>query len=50
VSKEDRGAAAENVLRPGEALHMLVGAGNAGGTRGGSGGGGAMWRGRERPA
>jgi hypothetical protein len=50
VSKEDRGAAAEHVLRPGEALRARAGAGNAGGTRGGSGDGGATWRGRERPA
>jgi hypothetical protein len=45
VSKEDRGAAAEHVLRLGEALHARAGAGNAGG----SGGSGASWRGREGP-
>jgi hypothetical protein len=50
VSKEDRGAAAEHVLRPGEALRVRAGAGNTGGTRGGSSGGGATWRGREKPA
>jgi hypothetical protein len=50
VSKEDRGAGAEHVLRPGGALRTRAGAGNAGGTRGGSGGGGTTWRGRERPA
>jgi hypothetical protein len=50
VSKEDRGAAAEHVLRPGEALHARAGAGDTGSRRSGSGGGGAMWRGRERPA
>jgi hypothetical protein len=50
VSKEDRGAAAEHVLRPGEALRARAGAGNAGGMRGGSGGGGATWRGSKRPA
>jgi hypothetical protein len=50
VSNEDRGAAAEHVLRPGEALHARAGAGNTGGTRGGSDGGGATWGGRSRPA
>jgi hypothetical protein len=49
VSKEDHGAAAEHVLRPGEALRVRAGAGYTGGTRGGSGGGGASWRGWERP-
>jgi hypothetical protein len=41
VSKEDHKAAAEHVLRLGEAQHMRAGAGDAGGMRGGSGGGGA---------
>jgi hypothetical protein len=50
VSKEDRGAAAEHVLRPGEALRARAGVGNAGGTRGGLGSGGTTWRGRERLA
>jgi hypothetical protein len=50
VSKQDCGAAAEHGLRPGEALRARAGAGDTGGTRGGSGGGGATWRGRERPA
>jgi hypothetical protein len=48
VSKEDHKAAAEHVLRLGEAQHMRAGAGDAGGMRGGSGGGGATWRGEER--
>jgi hypothetical protein len=48
VSKEDHRAAAEHVLRLGEAQHVRAGAGDAGGTRGGSGGSGAMWRGEER--
>jgi hypothetical protein len=48
VSKEDHRAAAEHVLRLGEAQHARAGAGDAGGTRGGSGGGGATWRGEER--
>jgi hypothetical protein len=50
VSKEDRRATAEHVLRPREALHTRAGAGDAGGMRGGSGGGGAMWRGENKPA
>jgi hypothetical protein len=50
VSKEDHRATAEHVLRPGEALRARAGAGDAGGTRGGSGGGGATWRGGSRPA
>jgi hypothetical protein len=48
VSKEDHRGSAEHVLRPGEAQHMRAGAGDASGTRGGSGGGGATWRGQER--
>jgi hypothetical protein len=48
VSKEDHRAAAEHVLRLGEAQHTQAGAGDAGGMRGGSGGGGATWRGEER--
>jgi hypothetical protein len=48
VSKEDHRAAAEHVLRPGEAQRARAGAGDAGGTRGGSSGGGATWRGEER--
>jgi hypothetical protein len=35
VSKEDRGAAVEHVLRPGGALRARAGAGNDGGIRGG---------------
>jgi hypothetical protein len=50
VSKEDHKAAIEHVLRPGEAQHMRAGAGDAGGTRGGSGGGGVTWRGKSRLA
>jgi hypothetical protein len=50
VSKEDHGVAAEHVLRLGEALRMRLGAVNTGGTRGSSGGGGATWGGRSRPA
>jgi hypothetical protein len=50
VSKEDRRAIAEHVLRPREALHMQAGAGDGGGMRGGSGGGGATWRGGNKPA
>jgi hypothetical protein len=50
VSKEDHRAAAEHVLRPREALRTRARAGDAGGTRGGSGGGGATWRGGSRPA
>jgi hypothetical protein len=50
VSKEDHRAAAEHVLRSGEAQHAGARAGDAGGTRGGSSGGGATWRGRSRPA
>jgi hypothetical protein len=50
VSKEDHRAAAEHVLRPGEAPHARARAGDVGGTRGGSGGGGATWRGGSRPA
>jgi hypothetical protein len=50
VSKEDHGAAAEHVLRPGEALHVRAGAVNAGGMRGVSGGGSATCGGRSRPA
>jgi hypothetical protein len=37
VSKEDHRAAAEHVLRLGEAQRARAGAGDAGGTRGGSG-------------
>jgi hypothetical protein len=48
VSKEDHRAAPEHVLRPGEAQCARVGAGDAGGTRGGLGGGGATWRGPAR--
>jgi hypothetical protein len=50
VSNKGRGAATEHALRPGEALHAQAGVGDAGGTRGGSGGGGATWRGGSRPA
>jgi hypothetical protein len=50
VSKEDHGAAAEHVLRPGEVLRARVGAVNDGGTRGGSSGGGATWGGWSEPA
>jgi hypothetical protein len=50
ASKESRGATAKHVLRPGEMLHTRAGAVNAGGTRGGSGGGGATLRGEEEPA
>jgi hypothetical protein len=50
VSKEDHRATAEHVLRPGEALRARAGAGDAGGTCGGSGGGGATWRGGSRLA
>jgi hypothetical protein len=50
LSKEDRRATAEHVLRPREALRAGAGAGDAGGMRGGSGGGGATWRGGNKPA
>jgi hypothetical protein len=50
VSKEDHRAAAEHVLRPGEAPRARARAGDAGGMHGGSGGGGATWRGGSRPA
>jgi hypothetical protein len=43
VGKEGHRATAEHVLRPGEALHVRAGAGDVGGTRGGSGSGGATW-------
>jgi hypothetical protein len=49
VSKEDRRAIAEHVLRPREALHARAGAGDAGSMRGGSGGGGVTWRGGNKP-
>jgi hypothetical protein len=48
VSKEDHRAAVEHVLRPGEAQRARAGAGDADGMRGGSGSGGATWRGEER--
>jgi hypothetical protein len=50
VSKEDRRAIADNVLRPREALRTRAGAGDAGGMRGGSGGSGATWRGGNKRA
>jgi hypothetical protein len=50
VSKEDRRATAEHVLRPREALRARAGASDAAGMRGGSGGGGATWRGRNKLA
>jgi hypothetical protein len=50
VSKEDRTVTAEHVLRPIEVLRARAGAGDAGGMRGGSGGGGATWRGGNKPA
>jgi hypothetical protein len=49
VSKEDCRAIAEHVLRPREALRVRAGAGDAGGMRGGSGGGDATWRGGNKP-
>jgi hypothetical protein len=48
VSNEGRGIAAEHALRSGEALRMRAGAGDTGGTCGGSGGGSATWRGQEQ--
>jgi hypothetical protein len=48
MSKEDRGAAAEHVLRLGEALRARAGAGNAASTGGSSGGGGTTWKGEKR--
>jgi hypothetical protein len=48
VSKEDHRAAAEHVLRLGEVQRARAGAGDAGGTRGSSSGGGTTWRGQER--
>jgi hypothetical protein len=50
VSKEDHRVVAEHVLRLGEAQCVRAGAGDAGGTHGSSGGGGATWRGRSMPA
>jgi hypothetical protein len=50
VSKKDRRATAEHVLRPREVLRMRAGAGDVGGMRGGSGSGGATWRGGNEPA
>jgi hypothetical protein len=42
-SKATRRATAEHALRPGGVLHARAGAGDADGTRGSSGGGGATW-------
>jgi hypothetical protein len=50
VSKVDHRATAEHVLRPGEALRMRAGSGDAGSARGSSGGGGATWKKQRRPA
>jgi hypothetical protein len=50
MGKQDNRATAERVLRPGEALRARAGDGDAGGTRGGPGGGGATWEKQGRPA
>jgi hypothetical protein len=50
VSKEDHRAAVEHVLRPRGAQSARAGVGDAGGTRGGSGGDDTTWRGGSRPA
>jgi hypothetical protein len=43
VSEEGRRATAEHALRLGGELRARAGAGDAGGTRGGTGSGGATW-------
>jgi hypothetical protein len=48
-SKASRRATAEHALRPGGALRMRAGAGDAGSTRGGMGSGGATWKKQEWP-
>jgi hypothetical protein len=50
VSKEDRRATAEHVLRPRETLRVRAGAGDTGSMRGGSGGCGATWSGGNKPS
>jgi hypothetical protein len=42
-SKQDHRVVAEHDLRPGKTQHARVGAVNAGGMRGNSGGGGVTW-------
>jgi hypothetical protein len=49
VSEQGREEASVCVLKPREVLHGRTGAGDAGGTRGGSGGGGVTWSGRGKP-
>jgi hypothetical protein len=50
VSREDHRVVAEQDLRSGGALRVRAGAGDAGGTRGSTGGGGgATWKERGRP-
>jgi hypothetical protein len=50
VGKRGQEEASVHVLKPRGVLHGRTGDGDASGARGGSGGGGATWSGRGKPA